>query len=423
MVNTRSAVWRFYAYRLTVSNGFYLPMSVVFLRQVRGFGLDDIGLVMAVFSVAMVVAELPTGYVGDRLARPTSLLLGNVISASFMIAYTFVQSPAAYAAIHAFWAFGWAFRSGTADAWLYELLAAAGEADAFTRVRGRATTVELGFEAATAAAAGVLVVYGWAVPFLANGVVAALGVPLLFSAPRSSSRGSPDDASVDADSGDPTPVEPADDPFTVSEAIDALRLLGTRSDIRWFVAYVTLFSTLYQVTRVFEQPALDSVGVPVAGFGLLYAGFKLVAGTAAATAGWVNDRFGVRATFTLLIPVWGIAFLGVAVVPAVIVPVLFVNRSVKVVIRPIRNQYLNDRLADAGRATVLSGVSMVTMLAGGAGKLVAGELADAVGLIRLLAWGGVGTAFVGAVLLVVVSPFDGPEPTRADRSKALTPND
>lgn len=422
MVNTRSAVWRFYAYRISVSNGFYLPVSVVFLRQVRGFGLDDIGLIMGAFSVAMVLAELPTGYVGDRLRRPTSLLLGNVIIATFMLGYTVVETPLGYVVLHAFWAFGWAFRSGTADAWLYELLASAGEADAFTRVRGRATTVELGFEAATAAAAGAMVVYGWALPFLANGVVAALGIPLLLSAPRSSGRRSTDDAPGATGSADEPPVD-ADDPFTLREAVDSLRLLGSRSDIRWFVAYVTLFSTLYQVTRVFEQPALESLGIPVAGFGLLYAAFKLVAGTAAATAGWVGDRFGVRATFTLLIPVWGIAFLGVAVVPAFIVPVLFLNRSVKVVIRPIRNQYLNDRLADAGRATVLSGVSMITMLAGGVGKLVAGELADVVGLIRLLAGGGVGTAFVATVLLLLVSPFDGAETGRSARTADPAPNE
>ncbi|WP_247731555.1 MFS transporter [Halovivax limisalsi] len=406
------AVWRFYAYRVSVSNGFYLPVSVVYLQQVRGFALGDIGFVMGAFSVAMVLAEIPTGYVGDRLSRPHCLLLGNTIIATFMAAYTVVETPLAYAALHAFWAVGWAFRSGTADAWLYELLARAGEADEFTRVRGRATTVELGFEAVTAAAAGLLVTLGWSLPFLANALVAVLGIPLLLTAPRSrqtAAAATDSDAiaerATDPDATDAGADAPATEPFTTREALRSLRALIVRTDIRWFVAYAGLFSVLYQVVRVFEQPGLESVGIPVAGFGLLYAAFKLVSGAAAATAGWIRDRLGVRLTYTLLVPIYGVASVALAITPLALVPLFFANRGIKAVIRPIRNQYLNDRIEDAGRATILSGVSMILMLSGGAAKLLVGALADAVGLVPVLAAGGVLVVASAVGLLSVTSPF------------------
>ena len=41
-----------------------------------------------------------------------------------------------------------------------------------------------------------------------------------------------------------------------------------------------LFAWLFGVTRTFEQPALDAVGVPVVGVGFLYAGFKTVSAVA-----------------------------------------------------------------------------------------------------------------------------------------------
>lgn len=410
---TTAAVWRFYAYRITVSNGFYLPVSIVYLQQVRGFGLDEIGLVMGAFSVAMVLAEIPTGYVGDRLSRPNSLLLGNVIIATFMAAYTVVETPLGYVALHAFWAIGWAFRSGTADAWLYELLSRAGEADEFTRIRGRATTVKLGFEAVMAASAGLLVAYGWAVPFLANALVAVAGIPLLITAPRSRPT-SP--ATTDSDA-------PAAEPFTVHDAIRSLRVSLSRTDIRWFVAYVTLISMLYQVIRVFEQPGLESIGIPVAGFGLLYAAFKLVSGGAAAAAGWVRDRLGVRLTYTLVLPVYAVATIAIALVPFALVPLFFTNRGINTILSPIRNQYLNDRIDDVGRATVLSGVSMSCMLAGAGAKFVVGALADVMGLVTVLSATGVIIVAAAAGLHVVTTPFGDREPNRRETAVDVDPGD
>lgn len=391
MTSTRAFVWRFYAYRLSVSNGFYLPLSILYLQRVRGFGLDEIGLVMGAFSVAMVVAEIPTGYVGDRLGRRAALAVGNVLTVAFMAGYVVVESPPGYLALHVVWAFGWAFRSGTADAWLYELLATGGDEDAFTRFRSRATSIELAFEAATAAAAGTLAaLFGWGVPFLANAGIAALGVPVLLTAPA-----------VSDVSDNP---EAADDPLSVREAVGLLRLQVGRPELRWFVAYAALFAGLYSVIRTFEQPALDAVGVPVAGLGVLYAGFKLVSAGAASTAGWLADRLGASGVFALVGPAYGAVFLGVAVVPALVVPALFFNRSVRVVLQPIRDQYLNDRLDDVGRATVLSGASMAISITAGVAKMLAGSGSAAVGVLRFLVVATLLVAALGGALWLLVSP-------------------
>lgn len=64
-----SIVRRYYAYFVTTSIGFYIPVGVIFLAEVRGFGLDAIGTIMAAYLVGMVVGEPPTGYLGDRLGR------------------------------------------------------------------------------------------------------------------------------------------------------------------------------------------------------------------------------------------------------------------------------------------------------------------------------------------------------------------
>jgi kynurenine formamidase len=139
--------------------------------------------------------------------------------------------------------------------------------------------------------------------------------------------------------------------------------------VRWLVVYAAVFQALFLVTRIYEQPALDAVGVPVAGFGLLYAAFKLVSAGAAATAGPLHDRLGARGVFLGMAPVYALAYAAILLHPVLVVPALFVNRGLTTVAAPVRNQYLNDRLADVGRATVLSGASMVLALVG-AGRTV-----------------------------------------------------
>lgn len=391
MANDRGLIRRYYAFRATNSAGFYVPVAVLFLVD-RGFGLDFVGFAYAVFSFAMVAGEVPAGYLADWLGRRETLALGAGLRTVTLGAYPFADSAAAYLALHVLWAAGWACRSGIQDAWLYEVLESRFDASEYARVEGRGSTVLLATSAAGAVAGGALYGVDPRYPFLVNAALAGLGVPLLFTFPA---------------------VEASDaEALTVREAVRTLRLQAGRPEVRWLVAYAALFSGLFSVTRVFEQPALDAVGVPAAGLGALYAGFKLVSAGAASTAGWLDDRLGTRRVFALLVPVYGLAFASVAVVPLLVVPVLFLNRGLRVATRPIRNQYLNDRLDDVGRATVLSGASMALSTAEGLAKLVGGRLAAATGPLAFLPWTGVAVATAAGLLWMTTSPVRDDE--RAD---------
>ena len=386
MTAVRTVIWRYYVYRATLSNGFYLPVGILYLQH-QGFGLDVIGLTQGVFGFALVAAEIPTGYVGDRLGRRTSLATSSAITTVVMVAYVVVDSPLAYVGLYVLWAVGWSFESGTGDAWLYELLRAELDESEYARVKGRGTTVSLLTSAVSAILAGLLVPIGWALPFLAGAALSVVGIPVLSTLPS---------VADDAD---------GDDGFTVVEAVRTLRLQVERTEIRWLVVYTALFYGLFDVMRAFEQPAADAVGVPVTGLGVLYAALKLVSAGAASTVGWFDEHVGVAGVFAALVPLVGGAYLAIAVVPVAVVPVIFLTRGIRSVTLPLRNQYLNDRMTDVGRATVLSGVSMVLSLAGGTANVVAGEVAARVGLLTFLAVVGVGVAATAGLVWVTTTPI------------------
>ena len=381
-----SVIRRYYAYRATLTNGFYLPVSVIYM-EARGLGLAEIGFVQGVFLFSMVGAELPTGYLADYLGRRRTLALGNAVTASVMAAFVFASSPAHFTAIYLLWAVAWTLRSGTSDAWLYELLESQGLDDEFARLSGRAESVLLVVSAGSALVAGVLYTVDPVFPFIANGTVAALGLPILFTLPRTRQ----------SENGEPS--------MTVRRAVSLLREQFSRPSIGWLVVYAALFNVVFSLTRVFEQPALREVGVPVAGLGALYAGFKLVSAVATSAAGTVQDRIGTRGVMLSLIPIFGVLYASFAVFPLLLIPAVFARRAVSQLVRPVRNEYINDRLENVGRATVLSGVSMVLSLASGTANVLGGPVAEGTGPVTFLAATGVAVSLAAGVLWLLTSPI------------------
>lgn len=381
-----SLVRRYYLYRATLSSGFYIPVSVVYMES-QGLGLADIGAVQAAFLFSMVVSELPTGYLGDRLGRRAALAFGNVVVVAVMVGFALADSTVEFAVVYAVWAVGWTFRTGTADAWLYEQLAERGDEDEHARLTGRADSTLRLVSGTAALAAGFLYTVDPAFPFLANAALAALGLPLLWTLPAA--RGV--DANTEARLG-------------VREAASVLRTQLSKPAVCWLVIYAALFNVAFSMTRVFEQPAMRSVGVPVAGLGVLYAGFKLVSAVASSQAGRIQDALGTRGVLLLMVPVVGVAYASFAVVPLLLLPALFVRRGLQRVTRPVRNEYVNDRVDDVGRATVLSGVSMALTLASGTANAIGGYAAEAVGALTLLSAVGVTVAALGGLLWLVVRP-------------------
>ncbi|ADE04287.1 MFS transporter [Haloferax volcanii] len=384
----RSPVAKYYAYKTTEFVSFTTAIWILFVRS-RGLSFAEVGALNSVWWLALVAAEIPTGYLGDRLGRRSAMALGTAViavsTAAMGLSETFLQLAVVYGA----WAVGQTFRSGSDDAWLYDLLAETDETHEFAAVRGRATGVGLAIGAVTTLAGGLLAdATNYAVPFFATAAVTALGVPILLSVPETGATG-----------GD----------FTPRTALRVIREKLSRPPLRGFVAYFALLFGVANMVYIFDQPILRDValdlGVPATATNTAvsasYALFSLVAAAATFRAGWVESRVGVRRWFLASPLVLAVAYASVPLFGPLAFPAFAVARGVTNVSSVLGNQYVNDRVDSVGRATVLSAAGMLYSLAVVPFELAGGVVADALSPAGALALFG-GVLVVGAGLLWTV---------------------
>jgi MFS family permease len=121
-----------------------------------GLSTAEISGLFAIWSVAAVLAEVPAGALADRWSRRGVLVCGAVLQAGAFALWAVAPGTAGFAAGFAVWGVASALYSGTAEALVYDGLVDVGAEEAFARVNGRMTAVELLAQVPTALAAAAL---------------------------------------------------------------------------------------------------------------------------------------------------------------------------------------------------------------------------------------------------------------------------
>ncbi|WP_049902658.1 MFS transporter [Halococcus agarilyticus] len=385
-------VLKYYIYQATMTFGFFWPVFTLFLLS-RGLSYTEIGLLSSLSAGATVVGEVPTGYVGDRLGRRNSLVIGTVLLVVSLLGFVVVHTFWGFAVLWVLWGLGGAFQSGSADAWLYDALETRLDEGEYTRVRGRGGSVNQWVSAATMLTAGGLYSIDHRLPFIAGALLLALSIPVVLSFPRMG-------------------TDPDEDDLTVLDALPIVRERLTAPPLRSLVLYVALFFAIISAADEFIQPiATRTLGLPETGLGPLYAGFTVIAAIASYFAGDIEDRLSTRGA-VLVVPVaTAILFVVPAFVPLAAFPLFFGMKSSQAVLRPIVSGYINDHVETLGRATVLSAASLVYAVVRLPLRPVVGWIADLTAPIPTTALLGGGFLASAAVIYRWETPASTDEPT------------
>lgn len=394
-----SVVSKYYLYQATRTFGFFWPVFTLFLLA-RDLSYTQIALLNSLSAGVVVVGELPTGYVADRIGRRNSMVVSSVLYAASILGFAVAESFPEFVVLWTVWAFAQTFRSGAGAAWLYETLEDRLDESAYTHVRGRGGSVNRWVGAGTMLAAGPLYGVDHRLPFLAAGLLNAGGVAVLLTMPKTSV--------FDGD-------RPSEETFSLVDAVPLFREQLSRPPLRSVLVYAAVFFGVVRAADEFVQPVAVDAGVPVSAIGTLYAGFTAVSAVASYFAGDVEDALTTRWAVVGITGITAALLVVPAFLPVVALPTFFAMKSANTLVRPIVSGYLNDHAESVGRASLLSAASLVYALVRVVLQPVGGVVADR----RSPLWGFAALGGLFLVVAVAVFVVEAPAAERAGADEGV----
>ncbi|WP_058364903.1 MFS transporter [Haloparvum sedimenti] len=374
------SIIKYYLYKSTKAVEFYRPIMYLFFLA-QGLNFTQIAILEAIYNLTTLLGEIPTGYIGDRVGRRNSLLIGTVLIAVTLLGIGFSESFFALAVLYVCWSAGYNFRSGSEDAWLYDTLTDDLSEDEFAHVRGRGESAALAVGAGAAIVGGYLGSIDLSYPWFVAAAVTGFGAVVLL-----------------------TLDEPETYKKTDTDALSFRRTVGivkealSERNLRAFILYYyVLYAAVTYLVFVFLQPIFQTVVVDLGVslgqveslLGWFYAAYSLVGAVLSYYTGAIKDFIGIQTWFIILPFIVGAALVGMYFIPILALPTFLVARGLSDVTRSFAGQYVNNRIETLGRATVLSAMAMVSGLAVIPFQLGSGVLSDYVSPLFALAVGGV----------------------------------
>lgn len=322
----------------------FMPIVVPFYQS-NGLGMQEIFILRSVYSVTIVIFEIPSGYVADIWGRKNTIINGLMMGFAGFVIYSFARG---------FWGFLWAeivlgigqsLISGTDSALLYDSLLERDRQDAYLQYEGKMVSYGNFSEAIAGVIGGLIAGISLRTPYLCQSVIAFSAIPVAFML-----------------------KEPSRQKFEGKQIIKNLKYviryaMFTNKRLQKFILFSAIIGTSTLTMAWFVQPYLKEVGLKIEYFGITWTLLNATVGLTAMYAYKMMHFIGQRSTFifiTLSIAVgyfliggfqvlWGIVF-------------LFFFYAIRGIATPILKEYINHLTASYMRSTVLSIRSFIIRL-------------------------------------------------------------
>ena len=338
---------------------FWMPVFFLYFSSI--VTIEEVLLLEAVYYLAVVLLELPSGYFSDRLGRRVTLIISTLGWGLAALVFLITDSFWPFVCAQILTAAGMAFQSGTDGSLLYESLKAMGRESEIARHEARAQSVAFSAMAFSALLGGAVAGLDLRLAYVLT-VASALGaftIALLF-------------------------IEPHHHRASVAAPVNQMRTVIERSRspiLRWILFFSVALVVFEHVPYEFFQPYLGFLfdgqffvayeATPLLS-GVLLALVMVVAAIASRYAVTAARCFGVGGVFcgALILEVVVISAMSAWVHPAVLI-LLLVRSVPSAICRPVANAVIHKQLSSDIRATYFSMQSLAGRLAFSATLFVA----------------------------------------------------
>jgi MFS family permease len=333
-------------YIIKMAKWFMLTMPILMLYyRDHGFSDAEAFRLKAFYSIAIVLFEIPSGYVADVLGRKMTLVIGAILGTLGFLLYSVTSGFYSFMAAEIILGIGQSFISGSDSAMLYDSLACSNRTQDYVKLEGRSYTVGNFSEAIAAAIGGAIATFSLHLPFMLQTGIAFMAVPAALSLvepPTTSRRRNPG--------------------FR-----DILRVVKyatiTNLQLRYNLLISSIIGTATLTMAWTYQLYLKEIGFANYTIGIVHAALNLVVGTTTLIAYKVEARLKPTRTIWLTsVSVTSVFLLLGYIRSAWAVAALALFYFSRGIATPVFKYYVNRITPSDIRATVLSVRSLVIRL-------------------------------------------------------------
>jgi MFS family permease len=381
-IKSESNIWKLYLIKGIRSFMLTIPIIVLFFQE-NGLSMKEVFLLEALFSLAVIILEIPTGYFSDIFGRKKSIIIGGILATTGFAIYSQSYSFWGFLLAEIILGFGISFVSGADSAMLYDTLLEKGEESEYKKFEGRGSSIGMFSESMASVIGGLLALISLRFPLYCDTAVTFLVVPVAL-----------------------TLFEPKRHKFEVAENSlkSMLKLvkysLHDHKEVKWLIIYSAVVSASTLTMFWFIQPYLLATKIPLGLFGIILAIFLLSASFFSWNAHRLEKILGRKKSLILLIILPAIGYFLLSsfwfIWSGIFILLFYAVRGIN---NPITLNYINGIISSDIRATVLSVKNLVGRLMFSIIGPIAGWMNDAYSLKTALMFSGIIFLIMGLVSL------------------------
>lgn len=361
------------------------PVYLIYFQQV-GLSYLQLSWLLAIWGVAVLIMEVPSGIIADLWSRKWSLVIGMLLKGAGFLMWLVRPDFTGFALGFVLWGLQEAICTGTTEALLFDTLRDSGDESRFVEISGKGQffgrlgvvlSVLLGAWVFSRSPAVVMTVSALSM------VVAAVCAALIAEPLPASASGAAASPAVPHTPGFQLQVQ-------LRAILDSVRAAGAVKGMLPLVLFGSLSIVVYGVLDEYDFLFARHYGVPLAFVGIWGAGRFILEGLGAGLAHRLERLLGLQSPVRLA--GWMTAagvLLGVGVLSGsrVLLVFYFGFFIMMAAAEVIFQGWVQHRVASEGRATISSLVSFVYEAFGLGLVLLSGPVAEAFGLTSLFLLG------------------------------------
>lgn len=357
-VGLKSNIWKYYLFEALWSLLFFFPIFQLFYLA-RNMNITQIAFIGITFSIARIVAEIPSGVLADKWGRKKTLFLSQIFLIIDMIIIIFFPSFWLFIIAAAFSGLWFAFYSGTGVAFFYDTLKELKREKEYEKMSGRLYLLTATVAFFAAVSGGFLFKMGITLPYILSAGSAFLSLFVISSFTE------------------PKFHKPAEEESLFLHFKSSIMKVVKNEYIGFIVIFGAVLGFALDYLFHYGQIYLKSINIPIVLFGIIFAFKSIIEGIGGSSAHKIKNKFSYRSIFTFallfsLVIIFGLSYLNNYFGVFVFLLSFFIMGMFRI----IQRGYIHKRVESYNRATVDSVSSFIIAFIAIIFEPIAGRIAD-----------------------------------------------